>query len=148
MLNIPGTMLIVRRRTHGSGDPYYVNGSEDRDDDHGDRWPSMHIPYGDPCMMLSFEEITKQPGARQQRSVLKVLWDSKYVKLHLTGQQANTWFTYFTTWQNRGHEKRFEGFKETGKMDTLYRSIGLERPTTGLVNTLGEFVAGLPTIKK
>ena len=148
MLNVPGTMLIVRRRQHGSGDPYYVNGTEEDPEasiDGGTRNRSYRastyvcIPYGDTCMMLSFAPVE---GGRKHMHRLKVLWNNRYVNLDVTSQQANAWFTYFATWKQRGHEERFEGFKTDGKMEKLYRSLGLD----DALKAMQKFINSIPTI--
>ncbi len=74
MLNVPGTLLIARRRAHGSGDPYYIMGQVASDKiepaahNRYAQTASVYIPYGDPCMMLSFDNIEKQKAIGKSTS--------------------------------------------------------------------------------
>ena len=131
MLNVPGTLLIARRRAHGSGDPYYIMGlvaSDKIEPAAHNRYAqtaSVYIPYGDPCMMLSFDNIEKTKSNRKKH--LKVLWENKYVDMYVSDKQANAWFTFFPAWKANGHIERFEGFRTDGKLAKLYENLDLKR---------------------
>ena len=131
MLNVSGTMLIVRRREHGTGGPTYVRGNKSNAESSDSKGytrtaRSVYIPYGEPCMMLDFgvTDTTIPHGGKYK--TLKLLWRNDYVDVNLTDKQANAWFTFFPTWNKRGHRVRFEGFKADGSLDKLYQSIGLK----------------------
>lgn len=133
MLNVSGTMLIVRRREHGTGGPAYIRGkntnAEEKSDHHGyTQIQGVYIPYGEPCMMLSFAgDKGKISVGGSKIKLLKLLWRNIYVDILLTDKQANAWFTFFPTWNKRGHAERFERFKTDGSLEKLYKICGLNQ---------------------
>lgn len=138
MLNIPGTLLIVRRRERGTGAPGSVRGTFDRQhvDINGPRgWDtSCEIPYGEICIMTNYT-VKGQPSihTRQQIYELELLWRGKKVVVTASDRKVNTWFTHPNTWKARGHDKNLDGFHADGSMDRLYgytRNTDLIRGTT------------------
>jgi hypothetical protein len=113
MLNIPGTLLFVRKInfTKNKRVPSYIIMSD----------VTTHkryaIPYGDSVLLLELKDFDPK---RKSSKYIKVLYKKNVLYTILTKNQINRIFSLENAWKNFGHDIALEGYKENGLMNHLY----------------------------
>jgi len=138
MLNVPGTMLIVRRKQKGKGMPSFVTCYFDKDIEdvisgkiHAYHIKKANILFGEAAILLSMEQYSAEikvhrllesmlPKSKSKKvQVMTLLYKNSIIKTLASPTQLKAWFTYPDIWEKKYYPQLLAKFEKDGVMNTL-----------------------------
>ena len=131
MLNIPGTMLICRRKERGKNKPSFIHlhYANEFGKLTNNMFESPKILFGEACILLNIKLL--EPGDIEhwqgqtniKLRLMKLLYKGKIVLLTASQRQIKRWFTYPDVWVKKNYDQLLEEFEQNGEMEQLKKDL-------------------------
>jgi hypothetical protein len=136
MLNVPGTMLIVRRKQRGSGMPSYVPVYVKKDVENvlsgktfSYNLTRKNILFGEACILLDmkiFQSIENKKikhifssAVSSKAHLLSLLYCGQIVCAAASPNQMKKWFTFPDIWEKKRYGHLLNKYEANGTMQEL-----------------------------
>lgn len=126
MINVPGTMLVLRRKNRRMGGPGYITLSDVSPLERRSPPRVNHhiLTYGDSCMLINAkklaEEEKKQIQSKSKRVFeYKLLYNNQILFFIASNGQMERWFTYIDLWEKNGYEEQRKKFEKDGLLEQV-----------------------------